>query len=92
MPQPEKRTRADRVLVDLVEADVDIGFSLVDVATTEFCRGNPASGERALREAEAIVTDIEQRLLRLDSSGSAPFRQLVTELRREIDAARPKTS
>jgi len=62
------------------------------VATTEFCRGNRASGERALREAEDIVSDIEQRLLRLGSSESEPFRQLVTELRREIAAAKPKTS
>ena len=92
MPQPEKRTRADRVLIDLVEADVDIGFSLVDVATTQFCRGNLASGERALREAGDIVSDIEQRLLRLASPESEPFRSLVTELRREIEAAKPKTS
>lgn len=86
MPQPARRTVSDQVLIQLIEADVDIGFALVDEAKAchlskqlEFC-------SRALQEANEIVADIERRLLQLGGSESDPFLPLVAELRNEIAA------
>jgi hypothetical protein len=48
-----------------VEADVEIGFSLVDIAARERSGGRVAFGSRALEEAENVVVDIERRWLGL---------------------------
>lgn len=84
----------DRVLTELVEADVEIGFSLVDIAASELSDGNLAFGRKALREAESVVVDVEQRLPGLGSVSSEAFRPLVDELHREIEEAKsgPRTS
>ena len=88
MPQSHRRKASQQVLIQLLEADVEMGFALVDVALKEFLRGNESHSLRALQEAEGVIQDIEQRLARLRSDESDPFRPLVEELRREIDAAR----
>lgn len=88
MPQSHRRNASQQVLIQLLEADVEMGFALVDVALKEFLRGNESHSLRALQEAEGVIQDIEQRLSRLRSEESDPFRPLVQELRREIDAAR----
>ena len=91
MPQFRKRSVSGRVLIDLVEANVEAGFGLLDVAAGESCRGNLAFSQSALQEAEQIVSDIEQRLAQLGSVESAPFEPLVEELRREIDAVKGRS-
>ena len=84
----ELRHRAsDRIRVELVEADVDSGFGLVDVALEEFHSGNPAFAARALHDADEVLTDIEQRLRQLDAQHSQPFGPLVEELRKAVLAA-----
>ncbi len=88
MPQSHRRNASQQVLIQLLEADVEMGFALVDVALKEFLRGNESHSLRALQEAEGVIQDIEQRLSHLRSEESDPFRPLVQELRREIDAAR----
>jgi len=47
MPQFRKRSVSGRVLISLVEADVEAGFGLLDVAAGESCRGNLAFSQRA---------------------------------------------
>jgi hypothetical protein len=74
--------------VQLVEADVEAGFSLVDDAASQHCRGNLDFSKRALEQAEAILRDIEQRLVQLGLEESEPFLPLVDELRREISTAK----
>jgi hypothetical protein len=88
MSQPYKRTIANHVLIELIEADVDTGFSLIDVAHGESCRGNLAFSAQALEQAEAMITDISHRLAQLGPEESAPFQPLIEELRREIESAR----
>jgi hypothetical protein len=88
MPRPRKGSISDQVLVELVEADVETGFGLLDVAAGESCRGNLAFSRRAVEEAEKIVGDIEQRLRQLGTAEGAPFQPLLEELRREIEAAK----
>jgi len=83
---------ADQVLVQLIEADVDIGFALLDDAKTYRASGQPEFSLRVLQEAANIVADIERRLGELGDSESAPFLPLVAELRNEIAAAERETS
>lgn len=76
-----------RIPVELVEADFEIAFNLVDMAETEASLGDRARASRAIDDAEEVFRDIETRLLRLGTPGSQPFTPLVGELRREIDLA-----
>jgi hypothetical protein len=89
---PHPRTRKLAVLIDLIEADVDIGFALVDQAKASHASGQPEYSWRALQEATDIVADIERRLEQLGDSESRPFQPLVAELRKEIAAVRRETS
>lgn len=86
MPQPARRKIADKILIDLIEADVDIGFGLVDEAKGYRASGQNEFSLRALDEAGAILADIEQRIQQLGESESTSFLLLVAELRKEIDA------
>jgi hypothetical protein len=79
-----RRKVSDQVLVQLIEADVDIGFGLVDQAQTYRAHGQADFGRRALQNAEEIVADIEQRLQQLGQGEAAPFLLLLAELRKEI--------
>ncbi len=87
MPQPMRRKVADQVLIQLIEADVDIGFGLVDEAHAYQLAGQPEFRLRALLDADEIVEDIERRLRTLAESDVASFLPLLTELRDQISAA-----
>jgi hypothetical protein len=84
---PTKRTLAEKIVIQLIEADVESGFALVDDAKAYRSSGQAGLSWRALREAEGVVEDIERRLKQLSDSESDPFHPLVTELRDEIAAA-----
>jgi hypothetical protein len=71
-------------MIELVEADFEIGFSLLDLA-----REIPAQAPRLIADAESVYQDILARLKSLPDSESESFVPLVTELRREIDLAAP---
>ena len=87
MFQPMRRKLSDQVMVQLIEADVESGFGLIDEAIAYSVEGNSQFSSRALQEAEAIVADIEQRLEQLGDSEAVPFLPLVAELRKQIAAA-----
>lgn len=89
LPYPMRRTVSEQVMVQLIEADVDIGFGLVDQAKAYRLQGNTQFSSRALEEANAVVADIERRLERLGQDEGAPFRALVEELRTEIASMGP---
>lgn len=84
MPQPVRRKLADQVLIQLIEADVDIGFGLVDEVRSYRASGQPEFSLRALQNAADILADIDTRLHQLGDSQSGPFLLLVAELRNEI--------
>ena len=84
MTHPVRGKLEDKILIELIEADVDIGFGLVDEARSYRASGQPELSSRVLQNAEDILADIERRLQRLGDSESAPFRLLVTALRNEI--------
>ncbi len=78
---------SDRIRVELIEADVDMAFGLVDDALEEFHDGNAEYARAALNDAQKVLTDIEARLGNIGTTDSAPFGPLVDELRRAIRAA-----
>jgi len=83
---------AERVRVELIEADVDIGFGLLDSALGELHAGNLVFARRALEDAEKVLIDVEKRLQELDSEHSRPFGPLVDRLRRAVHAAESECS
>src|SRR5271157_4881641 len=70
--EPNHRA-SDRVRVELIEADVDMAFGLVDDALEEFHDGNVEFARAALNDAEKVLTDIEARLGKIDVADGAPF-------------------
>ena len=88
MFQPERRKVSDQVLIQLIEADVESGFGLVDDARAHRMQGNEQFSSRALQEAEAVVADIEQRLAQLGDGDAGAFMPLVAELRKQIIGAK----
>lgn len=86
-----KRTLAEKILVEFIEADVETGFALVDDAKLFRASGQLALSGRALHDAEDAVSDIERRLQQLGASDAGLFHLLVTELRNEIAAAQRGT-
>lgn len=88
MPRPARRKIALQVLIQLIEADVDIGFGLIDEAKACRLSGQTEFSLRALQEATEVVADIERRLQGLGDCESEPFLPLVAELRNEIAAVK----
>ena len=76
-----------RVRVELVEADLEIGFCLVDLVAS--C---PADSARLVANAEEVYEDALSRIARLEPAERSSFQPLVTELRRAIDLALPPPS
>ena len=92
MPQPARRTIADKVLIQHIEADVDIGFGLVDSARAYRDSGQLELSARVLLDAADVVADIERRLHQLGETASIPFQPLVAELRQQIAGAKREPS
>jgi tRNA1(Val) A37 N6-methylase TrmN6 len=74
--------------IEFVEADCEIAFGLVDIAEMGSGAGDRALAVRALDDADQVILDIEQRLVRLAERNRTPFEPLVCELRRQIRQAR----
>jgi hypothetical protein len=92
MSRPGMNPLRDRIATELVEADVEMAFNLVDMAEAESGAGDPALASHVIESAEQVLGDIEQRLARLEADARLPFTALVSELRREIDLARQHNS
>lgn len=73
-----------RVRVELVEADIEAGFCLVDSVEMY-----PAQVTRLVADAEEVFADAVARLNSLQPSEREKFRPLMSELRRAIDLALP---
>jgi hypothetical protein len=82
MPCRYGATPEHRVRIELIEADLEIGFTLVDLAL-----GSPEDSTRLLFDAAQVYDDILLRLKRLEPAEECSFRPLVVELRRAIDLA-----
>lgn len=92
MPHPLGRPVSDRIAVELVEADTEIGFNLVDMAEAECVAGNSSTASRVLQDAQLVLADIEDRLQRLGDRERGSFEPLIGELRRELAIAKGHNS
>jgi len=72
-----------RVLADLVDAGLETGFALVQLAETQ-SRGN---ARRMLREARAACRESERRAVRLGESDRRRLRARFANLRQAIARA-----
>ena len=84
---PTNDRASDRTRVELIEAGVDMAFSLLDDTHAEYYESNAEFAHAALEDANEVLMDIEDRFSKLDARHSAPFGPLVEELRKEIRAA-----
>lgn len=78
----------ERIEVEFLEADVETGFTLVDMADEQAELGNSAMAARTLKSVDAVLNDIEQRMERLSRGQRSPFESLVEELRHQIERAK----
>jgi hypothetical protein len=90
MPYYPGRPVRARIGVEFVEADVQIGFDLVDLAQQESICGDSSLVARILDDAVGVLDDIGQRLTHLSNGDRASFGPLVAELRREVELARAR--
>jgi len=79
---------AERITRELIEANVEIAFNLIDLSQAELERGDRPSASRALEDAEDVFHDIERRLTRIGTVKSQPFDALVGELKRQTELAK----
>ena len=68
------------VRVELVEADIEIGFRLIELAEVW-----PEETARLVAEAERVYAEVVERIARLQPGMRSNFAPLVGELRRAID-------
>ena len=77
---------SDRIPVEMIEADFEMAFCLIDMAETEYIRRDPSSVAGALHAAGDVLADIETRLTRLPLEMRPLFDSLLDELRKEISS------
>lgn len=82
-----RRTIGQQLRIHLIEADVDIGFGLVDEAKAYSFSGQPEFRAKALENAAEIVLDIEHRLAQIGEGEALAFLPLLAELKYEITRA-----
>jgi hypothetical protein len=85
MPQRDTSGIGERVPRELIFADLDVGFSFVSMAEGESDRD---LAEQLLRRAEAMLKDIDDRLLRMTAAQRETFQPRCEELKAAIDKAR----
>jgi hypothetical protein len=86
LSHPATGKSREKILVELVEADVDIGFGLIDDAKTYLAAGQAGFTVRVLQDVAGVIADIQRRLQQLGEAESLPFQALLAELRAEIAA------
>jgi hypothetical protein len=83
---------SERISRELIEADFEIAFSLVDMAHEETEEGDLASAGHALHDADDVFLDIERRLRLIKSPVQQSFDPLIGELRRAIALAKSRVA
>lgn len=85
MPQRDTSGIGERVPRDLIFADFEVAFNFIGIAENEPDR---EVAEQLLRRAEAMLKDVEARLLRMTVAQREEFEPRCAELREAIDKAR----
>jgi len=79
---------AERITRELIEANIEIAFNLIDLSQAELEREDRPSASRALQDSEDVFRDIERRLTLIGDVKSQPFHPLVAELKRQQSLAK----
>lgn len=77
-----------RILTELIEADVEIAFNLVDAAEECLSGHDLASARRVLHDADDVLLDIGRRMEAMGGEKGSPFDSLLSEVRRAIVLAK----
>ena len=88
MSQIRREHASERISKELIEADFEIAFNLVDMAGEESTQGEFASATRALHDAEDVFADIERRLTVINDYDRQSFAPLLGELKRALGLAK----
>jgi len=88
MSQLDHGRAADRVVTGLIEADIEIAFSLVDLAEERLGESDVECAGRVLHDADEVLLDIERRLDVMGREKGWPFDPLLGEVRRAIALAK----
>lgn len=92
MPQRDTSGIGERVPRELIDADFAVAFSLVEMAQEESRRDNHPLASQLLQNAERILNDIRDRLLRITASQKERFEARCKELGEAIRLAKTPNS
>jgi hypothetical protein len=92
MPLRDKSGIGERVPRELINADFDIAFSLVELAGVESRRQDGQLASQLLQKAERMLDDIRGRLLRLTASQKEAYEARCLELAEAIERAKAPDS
>jgi hypothetical protein len=80
MPQRDTSGIGERVPRELIDADLAVAFSLVEMAQEESRRGNGQLASQLLSKAQRTLDDTRGRLLRMTASQKEAFEPRCAEL------------
>lgn len=86
MPQRDTSGIGERVPREIIEADFEVAFNLVDMAQSE-SKDNRQVAAQLLHKAEGMLEDIRTRLQRMTAAQREPFEKRCEELGQAIEAA-----
>ena len=81
-----------RIPRELIEANFEIAFNLIDLGQMELDERDSSWAARAVHDAEDVLLDIERRLELLGAINRLPFDPLFGELKRQIALAKSRMS
>ena len=88
MSRPNYLQGPDGFLTELIEADFEIAFNLVDMAEERLSEGDSANAARALHDTDEVLADIGRRLDAMGPDKGQVFDPLLSELHRAIGLAK----
>lgn len=88
MPQRDTSGIGERVPREIIDADFEVAFSLIEMAQSESNRDNKSLASQLLRRAEGMLEDIRGRLQRMTAAQRESFEKRCEELSRAIELAR----
>jgi len=91
MSQLDHRRAPERIHTEMIEADIEIAFSLVDMAEECLRERDVISAGHVLRDADDVLLDIRRRVAALGSEKRWPFDPLLGEVNRAIALAKSHT-
>ena len=87
MPQRDTSGIGERVPRELIDADLTVAFSLVEMAEGDSRAGNAQLAAELLQKARRTLDDIRGRLLRMTASQKEAFEPRCAELGEAIERA-----